>query len=176
MNSKLLIAVLVLCSASVFAAVPTQHLVDGVPVGMGALVETNNPFEYKIIVSNDSDDAKSYTIEEIISNQLVLDASSHPFSTVALGVYNKYVLDEVEVPANSSVEIVLIFKNVSDTEIESASIATKFRDIGDGVPALSEYEFFLFNAVTPAIPEFPLPVVPVIVSLGIAFVVLGRPF
>ncbi len=174
MNSKLLTALLLLSFATtVFAMVPTRHFVDGNEVFFGSQIETQNPFEYKLLITNDSQQEKTYIVEERISNQLTLESANYAYSTVALGVYNRYIFNEVTIPANSSVELKMIFKNNTEQIQQSASINTKFRLVGDP-PHVTEFELFVFNLRIPAIPEFPIAAAPVAGVLGIAFVMISR--
>lgn len=163
-------------AATGFAFTPSQHFVDGEPVFFGAQVETRNPFEYKILIFNDSDEAKNFTVEERISRELTLETASHAYSTIALGEYNRHVFDSVSIPADSSLELRMVFRNNSPEIQQTASINTKFipENPSEPDPGISEFELFVFNLQTPAIPEFPSVLAPVMGVLGIAFMINSR--
>lgn len=178
MNFRLLwIAVVVgVLSASVAAtpAISAVHYLDSGPISNGDTVNTENPFRYKIVFSNPTDSDRTIEVWEILSTKLTLINANKPYSTVALGYYNKYVFDSITIPAHGSAQLIMDFKNNTLDPVSESSINSRFIDLGDG--SVSEFELFVFNAVVPAIPEFPTPALPIAGVLGIAFILFRRGF
>jgi hypothetical protein len=177
MIKKLLLALAFIAFlGSAYAGVPplitTQHFVDGNPVSYGQAVNTLNPFEYNIVFANNGQLEKCFTIEEMISQSLVLEWASMPYDTTAIGFYNKYKFYNLCVPAGGTANLMLKFRNDTGNPLTEASVNTRYVYLGDGY--FEEFQIFIFNAVVPAIPEYPLAMIPIGIALGSFFVISRR--
>ncbi len=161
---------LIFFAANAFAVPPvtSTHNVDGNPVTNGQAVSTNNPFEYKIVLQNNTTEVQCLEVQEIISNQLDLVSSSLTPDVVGMGVYNDYQFHNVCIPAYGLTDLIMHFKNNSADEKKTASIFIRY-ETADG-SCISDFELFVFNALVPAIPEFPTPLIPLAGVIGLAFI------
>lgn len=170
-------------SATAGAVIPitSTHYVDGVQVTNGQNVSTNNPFEYSIVLQNNTDVNQCLELQEIISNQLDLESATitshgttHSITpdVEGMGLYNDYKFHNICLPipngSSGTATITMTFKNNHTENQETASIFVRYKN-NDG-SCISDFELFVFNALVPAIPEFPTVAIPAVAVIGLAFV------
>lgn len=171
---KILLAVFAIFFAatafSVPAIPPAYHFVDGNQLIISGLeITTAHPaFEYKVQLNNSHNSVKSYQMHETISNKLTLLGANLPYSTIVNGEYNEYVFDNVSVPAYGDTNVIMHFKNETTNEQKAVSINTSFCELLTG-DCFNDFQFFIFNANVPAIPEFGFFLIPVGAVLGSYF-------
>ncbi len=166
---KILLAIFaIFFAATVFAIVPTlaNHYIDSVQISNGQEVTTAHPtFEYKVTLFNDHSLGKLYEMREVISNKLTLLNANMPYYTVAVGEYNVYVFDDISVTGNGSTDVIMNFKNETTDEQKAVSINTSFCELATA-NCFGDFQFFVFKATVPAIPEFGFFLIPVGIVLG----------
>lgn len=163
----ILFAAILLVSNTAFAAtefLPLAHYVNGVSVSFAETVATTNPFEYKVVITNDTNSDKSVEIREMVPNFCTIESANHPFDLIGSGSHHRYQFLDVFVPQGGNTELIMTIQNNSPEDKEFASINTQWRETG--APNFWSSTLFLFIAQVPAIPEFEFLLIPLGIVLA----------